>query len=467
MKKVLIALVILGVLGAGGYGVYHHFSENTASTERVSSDSEDAVYVDQVSVLTGYGSQTGLFNRYAGEIEPQDTLEVKLESERTVKECYVEEGDEVEEGQALFAYDTQDDEDKLAQAEIDIEKAEGEIEVSEKAIEQYEKEKASASQDDQLTITMSILTEQNDIKRNEYEIKSNELEIESLKASIAGATVTAEMGGVIQTISDPDSSDSSSGSSENVYITILALGDYRVKGTANEQNYSQIEVGMPMLVHSRVDDSLTWNGMITEIKDTADDDSSSEYSYYNSYDESGSSNYTFYVELENSDGLMLGQHVYMEEDSGQEDEKEGLWLEEYYIMEEGDSAYVWVANESNQIEKRLVTLGDYDEDLFEYEILEGLTQEDYIAYPLDTISEGDPVVYNDYTSAVADYNDAGFQDGDDYYPDEEEYADGEFYYNDEEDADGEFYYDDEEDPDDEFYYDDEEDPDGEILDNED
>lgn len=33
---------------------------------------------------------------------------------------------------------------------------------------------------------------------------------------------------------------------------------------------------------------------------------------------------------------MLGQHVYVEADYGQGDVKEGLWLDEYYIMQEDD-----------------------------------------------------------------------------------------------------------------------------------
>ena len=116
MKKAVIAFLVIGIVGAGGYGVYHHFFENAAQ-ERVSSTSEDAVYVDQVSVITGYGS-TGstVADRYAGEVEPQATLEVKLENERTVKQCFVKECQELKEGQRLFVYDTKDDEDKLAQA---------------------------------------------------------------------------------------------------------------------------------------------------------------------------------------------------------------------------------------------------------------------------------------------------------------------------------------------------------------
>ena len=120
MKKALVAILLLGVLGGGGYGVYHHFFADSQTTaERVSSTSEDAVYVDLVSAITGYGSGNGLIERYGGEVEPQATLEVKLENDRKIDECYVKEGDEVKEGQRLFSYDTQEDEDKLAQAEIE------------------------------------------------------------------------------------------------------------------------------------------------------------------------------------------------------------------------------------------------------------------------------------------------------------------------------------------------------------
>ena len=123
MKKGIIALlavVLLGGAGAAGYYYFYKGVNFSGSGERVSSDSEDAIYVDSVKVLAGLGSGNGVIQRYAGVIEPQQTWEVKLENERSVKECFVKEGDEVKEGQKLFAYNTTDDEDKLAQAEIEL-----------------------------------------------------------------------------------------------------------------------------------------------------------------------------------------------------------------------------------------------------------------------------------------------------------------------------------------------------------
>lgn len=417
MKKAVIAFVVLGIVGAGGYGVYHHFFENTENSGRVSSTSEDAVYVDQVSAITGFGSGNGLVQRYGGEVEPQETLEVKLESDRTVKQCFVKEGDDVKTGQRLFVYDTQDDEDKLAQAQIDIEKAQGDIEVSKKQIASYEKAKANASSDEQLEYTTNIMTAQTAIKQSEYEIKTKELEVSNLKKKIADATVTSELDGVVQKISDTSDNSNSyygSGSDSNAYITILSAGDYRIKGSVNEQNLQDLQdlynMGATIIVHSRVDDSKTWKGTISEIKTDKAEENDNNNNYIGSGN-ANSSSYAFYVELENSDDLILGQHVYMEEDTGDEKQKDGLWLEDYYIMQEDDGkAYVWMADKNNQLTKQEVTLGDYDEDEMKYEITDGLTADDYITVPQDGIQEGAPVIYNDASEDTSSMDGMGGMD---------------------------------------------------------
>ena len=56
MKKALVAVLVVGILGAGGYGAYRHFfADSQEESQRVSSTSEDAVYVDLVSQIAGLG----------------------------------------------------------------------------------------------------------------------------------------------------------------------------------------------------------------------------------------------------------------------------------------------------------------------------------------------------------------------------------------------------------------------------
>ena len=168
----------------------------------------------------------------------------------------------------------------------------------------------------------------------------------------------------------------------------------RVKGTVNELNIQNIVEGEPVIIRSRVDSSQTWKGTMGTIdKDSASTNSSSS-AYFGMMDASGdsqtsSSTYPFYVDLDSSDGLMLGQHVYIERDEGQEEQKAGLWLSEVYIVDaDTDQPYVWAMGKDKKLEKRSVVLGQYDEDLGEYEIADGLTKDDYIAYPSENLKEG-------------------------------------------------------------------------------
>ena len=47
------------------------------------------------------GQTSGVSNRYAGVVEPQETVSVELESGRTVKEVQVKTGDQVKKGLAF------------------------------------------------------------------------------------------------------------------------------------------------------------------------------------------------------------------------------------------------------------------------------------------------------------------------------------------------------------------------------
>ena len=73
--------------------------------------------------------------------------------------------------------------------------------------------------------------------------------------------------------------------------------------------------------------------------------------------------------------------------------------------------YVWAANDKNKLEKRKVELGEYDEMTGEYEILSGLTEDDYIAFPMEGLYEGVTTVTNiedvDYTSSLYNQGEEG------------------------------------------------------------
>jgi len=261
---------------------------------------------------------------------------------------------------------------------------------------------------------MQVLQVRNNPKQQKLELKSKQAKIDSINEQIENSTVTSDIDGVVKTINenaasgDSDSQDYSTDSgNSSAYMTLLKVGTYRIEASCNEQNIGSIYVGEQVLVHSRVDASTIWKGAISQIKtDQGSDSSAGNNSGYSDQDSSGSgsTNYPFYVELDSSDGLMLGQHVYIEQDLGQADRKPGIWLDDYYFVKDSDgSAYVWAASDDNTLEKRKVELGEEDKDQQKTEVKSGLDADDYICQPSDSLKEGMPVAYNDDT-ATGDVN---------------------------------------------------------------
>ena len=65
-----------------------------------------------------------------------------------------------------------------------------------------------------------------------------------------------------------------------------------------------------------------------------------------------------------------------------------IWLPSWYLSDLDSEPWVWAQNKNGKLEKRSVTLGAYDEMMDTYEIVDGLTADDYIAFPDDTLQEG-------------------------------------------------------------------------------
>ena len=348
---------------------------------------EGTAYVETVENLTGQNASLGMINRYSGVIEPQGTWSVSKNSEVDVKEIYVSEGDEVEEGQVLFVYDTTKYEEDLKQAEIDLERLHNEYDSTVEAIAQLEKEKKDASSSEQANYTVQIKEQNLSLKDKELDIEMKEAEIEKLENNIENAEVECGIDGVVKSINEGGSS--SSGTGDNSFITVMKVGNYRVKGTVNEQNIGDLYVDAPVIVHSRVNED-TWKGKITKIDtENAMTSEGGNFMGMNS-DSSKSSRYPFYVELDNSEGLIMGQHVYLEPDLGQGEEgaSDGIWLPAYMVDQtDPDHPFVW-KDSHGKLVKQEVTISETREELGKVKISEGLTLEDSICVPDPSLSVG-------------------------------------------------------------------------------
>lgn len=411
---VIVAVGVIAVAAVIG-GIWYFGKGNSGSSK-----SADKVFVQKVSEIDQWN--TGVNSSYSGIVESQETWDVNKDAERQVKEVLVAVGDTVDVGTPLFTYDTKEAENQIAQTKLEIESISNDISNYNSQIDELQKEKKNAPEDQQFEYTTQIQTLQTNIKQSEYDQKSKQAEIDKYQQTIDNATVTSKIAGVIKSINE-DGTDASGNTT--AYMTVLATGDYRVKGKIDEQNVSYLTVGQEVIVRSRVDENETWKGTITAIdtETTADNNSNGSVSYMDSSDSSSESatKYPFYVTLDSTDGLILGQHVFIEPDYGQTEVKEGIWLDESYIVQDDGDPYVWAANDRNKLEKRKVELGEYDDTLFKYEIVSGLTEDDYITWPMTGLYEGVTTVTDenevDYSSPLYNMESTDAMDMDDFLED--------------------------------------------------
>ena len=430
MKKV-ISLILLGALAVivlAGCGA----------------DDGESVPVMSVALLTSPGA-SGAVDTFAGKVVSGETAQIKKDANKTVDEVLVAEGDMVQAGDVLFTYDMEAMQLSLDKLYLDLESLQNTITSSQSQIEDLEQQKAKASSDQQLSYTLEIDSRQADIREAEYNIALKEKEIESMESSMNETEVTSPIDGRVMSVSDDSSAAnqdmymydaySTGGDSSSAFITVVDVSTYRVEGNIDEFSRGSLYDGARVAVVSRMDPDLVWYGTV-DLIDWENPVTNSNNSFYYVYsdDMTTSSKYPFYISLDSIDGMLLGEHVYITTDLGTDSRDGGLMIPGWYIV---DESYVWAATARDRLEKRSVTLGDYDPDTGFYQITDGLTADDYIAFPDDTLSEGMRVVrYDEETFSGDDgYYDEVYYD-DVYY---DEFDEGEIYY--EASGEGDEYYD--------------------------
>lgn len=338
---------------------------------------ENAVFVQKVGDLAAMGA-IAPGDRFPGIVVSENTTEIKKDSEMTVAELLVREGDDVQAGQQLFSYDTQQMQLSLDKQRLELEQLDAAIESYEDQITELEDERSEADEDDWLEYTVQIQSLELDLKEAKINRKAKESAVSQSEALMENAVVTSPVDGRIQSISENGYDNYGN---PLPYITIQQTGAYRVKGTIGELQRGAIMEGTRMQILSRTDGS-TWSGTVTlvDYENPSQGDANSMY-YGAVVDEMGnSSKYPFYVELDGTKNLVLGQHVYLQLEN-QTEEVQGLSISSaFFAYTDFGEPYVWADN-NGKLEKRTVTLGEYDPMNDTFPVLSGIAEEDYIAFP--------------------------------------------------------------------------------------
>ena len=367
------------------------------------------VFVQSVSGLMNMGG-IAPGDRFGGLVVSENVVEIHKDGDKSIAELLVREGDDVTEGQELFSYDTEQLQLALDKQKLELEQLQATIESYTGQIADLEKERNRTSANNKLQYTVQIQSLQVDLKEAQLNLSAKEKDIANSENVLENAVVTAPVTGRIQSISE---NGMDSYGNPLAYITIQQSGSYRVKGVIGELQFGSIMEGVRLKITSRTKDDACWYGTVSLIDYENPSQGTDQDMYYGmGTDEmTSSTKYPFYVELDSTEGLLLGQHVYMQLDAG-EDEISGISISSAFVAyDEDGSTYVWAENRG-KLEKRSVTVGEYDMMNDTYQILEGLTEEDYIAFPDHELCyEGAPTTHSEMTAESGEMTEGAVFEG--------------------------------------------------------
>ena len=368
MKKMLLIFILVLSLVLSGCG-----------------SGSGGVYVQSVEVLSSMGG-IAPGDHFLGMVVSEHVTEIKKDSDKAVEELLVKEGDDVKKGQELFSYDTEELQLNLDKKTLELEQLKASIETYKSQIKQLEQERAAVSGSERMRYTLEIQSTQVDMKEAELKIKTSERAVEDAATLLENSTVVSPIDGRVQNINENGTNNQGEPAA---YITIQQIGSYRIKGVLGELQRGAIMEGDRVTMISRTDENLSWSGTVTLVDYENPSQGSDMDRYYGmATDEmTASSKYPFYVELDSTEGLMLGQHLYIKLEA-EEGQTTGIPVGSAFVCyEEDGSAYVW-AETKGKLEKRSVTLGEYNPMTDAQEILSGISLEDYIAFPDEQCREG-------------------------------------------------------------------------------
>lgn len=327
----------------------------------------EAVPVQPVSQLT---QATKTPDRYFGEVVSSQTVEVNRDTGKTVKQRFVSVGQTVKKGEKLFSYDQDAARIEAEKLKLEIEKMEHEQKNLREQLSDLEKRSQNAgSGSEQNRLSLEISTLKSELLESEYRLKGKQKEQEAMEKGLKTAEVLSPVDGVVQKVSETE---------EGPFMVIRQTGDFRIKGLVNELKYGdEIVEGTAVQVISRQNEEKTWTGKVRTVeKEPAVREGENN--------PPRSSAYPFYVELDSNEGLLLGQHVYLETVS--EEAENTLWLPKTYVeniktypMEGKTTAAVWLDNGEGQLKQASVILGNPVQN--RYPVISGLSGDDWIADP--------------------------------------------------------------------------------------
>ena len=202
----------------------------------------------------------------------------------------------------------------------------------------------------------------------EFNIKMAEADYKIAQTEVSDGNVYAQIDGVVVSLLSPEEAEMMM----QPVLKVSAGGGFYVEGTLSELDRDTMTIGQEVTI-------MDWNtgmsyvGYVESLGDYPSADG-----YWNGMGNPTASYYPFRVFVEESADLQSGSYVSIQFSAGSSEH--GVYLENPFLRTEGGRSYVYVRGADGKLEQRFVTTGKSLWGSYT-EILEGLGEEDLIAFP--------------------------------------------------------------------------------------
>ena len=221
------------------------------------------------------------------------------------------------------------------------------------------------------------------IKDLQFQIKMAEADYAIKKTEMETGEVLAQIDGTVVELLPEDEAKLSM----QPLIKLSGGGGFYMEGSVSELEKEKLQIGQEVTVNDW-NTGMQYIGTVQSIGDFPAADGS-----WNGMGNPNVSYYPFTVFIEGTADLQAGSYVSVMYSTAET--QQGIYLENPFLRTEQGKTYVYVRGENGTLEKRFVTTGKALWGSYT-EVLDGITAEDYIAFPYGkTVEEGADTVESD------------------------------------------------------------------------
>lgn len=400
-KKLMIGTTLLVVIASGGYIYY---------TQSAGSKKLSQFEVRSVEEMTEEYNKPNLI--LSGEVVAKNSQIIKMDASKgIVSEINVKEGDQVNTGDVLFSYET-DQRLKSREASYSKEEKERNLQSARTTAnlkwESYNKKQAelektqtklNQASDEMIKndISQEIKTITNDLDQKYIEAISGENEVATAEAELEKSkevetveqerltydSVKSEGSGEVTFINKELMTSSQEKKQEETFMEIIDQSQLYVKGKVNEFDKDKVKLNKQVELVDRKDPNVRWQGKVVQLANLGEEGANKKQD-----DSPNLTKYPYKIQLDKKEKMpLLGTHVYAKFlESTDEKASDKMMVPKDYLFDvKGSKASIWKVS-NGKAKKESVEFKHEDTEMVE--LTKNITMADKIVKPAPNVKEG-------------------------------------------------------------------------------